>query len=83
PVFTHFKLAMQAMMAGKHVFVEKPMASTTEEASRMVEEATRRRLVLAVDHTFVHTGAVRKMRERVENGWGDMYYYDSVRVNLG
>lgn len=83
PVFTHFKLAMQAMMAGKHVFVEKPMASTTEEASRMVEEATRRRLVLAVDHTFVHTGAVRKMRELVENGLGDMYYYDSVRVNLG
>ncbi|MBY2919525.1 Gfo/Idh/MocA family protein [Rhizobium leguminosarum] len=83
PVFTHFKLAMQAMMAGKHVFVEKPMASTTEEASRMVEEAARRRLVLAVDHTFVHTGAVRKMRELVENGLGDMYYYDSVRVNLG
>jgi predicted dehydrogenase len=83
PVFTHFKLAMQAMMAGKHVFVEKPMASTTEEASRMVEEAARRRLVLAVDHTFVHTGAVRKMRELVESGLGDMYYYDSVRVNLG
>src|SRR5689334_5971639 len=83
PVFTHFKLAMQAMMAGKHVFVEKPMASTTEEASRMVEEAARRRLVLAVDHTFVHTGAVRKMRELVESGLGDTYYYDSVRVNLG
>ena len=59
------------------------MASTAEEASRMVEEAARRRLVLAVDHTFVHTGAVRKMRELVENGLGDMYYYDSVRVNLG
>lgn len=83
PVSTHFKLAMQAMMAGKHVFVEKPMASTTEEAARMVEEAARRRLVLAVDHTFVHTGAVRKMRELVESGLGDMYYYDSVRVNLG
>ncbi|MBX4911569.1 MULTISPECIES: Gfo/Idh/MocA family oxidoreductase [Rhizobium] len=83
PVSTHFKLAMQAMMAGKHVFVEKPMASTTDEAARMVEEAARRRLVLAVDHTFVHTGAVRKMRELVESGLGDMYYYDSVRVNLG
>ncbi|MGO7601689.1 gfo/Idh/MocA family oxidoreductase, partial [Rhizobium ruizarguesonis] len=57
--------------------------STTEEASRMVEEAARRRLVMAVDHTFVHTGAVRKMRELVESGLGDMYYYDSVRVNLG
>ena len=70
-------------MAGKHVFVEKPMAATTEEAQRLVDEAARRRLVLAVDHTFVHTGAVRKMRELVESGLGEMYYYDSVRVNLG
>ncbi|NLS07926.1 Gfo/Idh/MocA family oxidoreductase [Rhizobium sp. P32RR-XVIII] len=83
PVSSHFKLAMKALMAGKHVFVEKPMAATAEEASRMVEEAARRRLILAVDHTFVHTGAVRKMCELVESGLGDMYYYDSVRVNLG
>ncbi|SFA77348.1 Predicted dehydrogenase [Rhizobium sp. NFR07] len=83
PVSSHFRLAMQALMAGKHVLVEKPMAATTEEAMRMVEEAARRRLVLAVDHTFVHTGAVRKMHELVESGLGDMYYYDSVRVNLG
>lgn len=83
PAHTHFKLAMQALMAGKHVLVEKPMAATSDEAGRMVEEAARRRLVLAVDHTFVHTGAVRKMRELVENGLGDVYYYDSVRVNLG
>ncbi|MBL0373812.1 Gfo/Idh/MocA family oxidoreductase [Rhizobium sp. KVB221] len=83
PVSAHFSLAMKAMMAGKHVFVEKPMASTAEEARRMVDEAARRRLVLAVDHTFIHTGAVRKMREIVENGLGEMYYYDSVRVNLG
>ena len=83
PVSSHFRLAMQALMAGKHVFVEKPMAATAEEASRMVDEAARRRVVLAVDHTFVHTGAVRKMCELVESGLGDMYYYDSVRVNLG
>jgi len=83
PVFAHYKLAMQAMMAGKHVFVEKPMASTSEEARRMVEEANRRGLILAVDHTFIHTGAVRKMREIIETGLGDVYYYDSVRVNLG
>jgi predicted dehydrogenase len=83
PVFAHYKLAMKAMMAGKHVFVEKPMASTSEEARRMVEEATRRGLILAVDHTFIHTGAVRKMREIIETGLGDVYYYDSVRVNLG
>ena len=70
-------------MAGKHVFVEKPIASTAEEARRLVDEAAKRKLVLAVDHTFVHTGAVQKMREIVESGLGDMYYYDSVRVNLG
>ena len=83
PVSSHFKLAMQALMAGKHVLVEKPMAASRDEAARMVEEAARRRLVLAVDHTFVHTGAVQKMSELVESGLGDMYYYDSVRVNLG
>jgi predicted dehydrogenase len=70
-------------MAGKHVLVEKPIASSTEEAVRLVDEASRRQLVLAVDHTFVHTGAVRKMREIVTSGIGDVYYYDSVRVNLG
>jgi predicted dehydrogenase len=83
PVASHYRLAMKALMAGKHVLVEKPMAATVEEASRMVEEAARRRLILAVDHTFVHTGAVRKMCELIESGLGDMYYYDSVRVNLG
>ena len=72
-----------ALQAGKHVFVEKPIAPTTEQAQRMVDEAERRGLVLAVDHTFVHTGAVRKMRELIDDGLGDIYYYDSVRVNLG
>jgi predicted dehydrogenase len=83
PVFSHFPLTMKALMAGKHVFVEKPMASSSDEARRMVEEAARRRLVLAVDHTFIHTGAVRKMREIADSGLGEVYYYDSVRVNLG
>lgn len=83
PVSSHFQIAMKALMAGKHVFIEKPMAATAEEARRLVDEAARRGLKLAVDHTFIHTGAVRKMREIVEDGLGDMYYYDSVRVNLG
>lgn len=83
PVSSHFRLALSALMAGKHVFVEKPIASTAEEAQRLVDEAARRRLVLAVDHTFIHTGAVRKMHELVQTGLGEMYYYDSVRVNLG
>ncbi|KAB0680362.1 Gfo/Idh/MocA family protein [Aureimonas leprariae] len=83
PVHTHFKLAMSALMAGKHVFVEKPIAASIDEAQKLVDEAARRKLVLAVDHTFIHTGAVRKMRELVETRIGEMYYYDSVRVNLG
>jgi predicted dehydrogenase len=84
PVSNHFSLALSALRAGKHCFVEKPMTATSEEAQQLVEEAARRRLVLAVDHTFVHTGAVRKMQELVEGeGLGKIYYYDSVRVNLG
>jgi predicted dehydrogenase len=83
PVSSHFELAWAALQAGKHVLVEKPIAGTVGEACRLVDEADRRGLVLAVDHTFVHTGAVRKMREMVEDGLGDVYYYDSVRVNLG
>ncbi|MBS3649415.1 Gfo/Idh/MocA family oxidoreductase [Pseudaminobacter sp. 19-2017] len=83
PVSSHYRLAMSALMAGKHVFIEKPIASTSDEAQRLVDEAARRNLVLAVDHTFIHTGAVRKMREIVESSLGEVYYYDSVRVNLG
>src|SRR6476620_6477000 len=83
PVSSHFELAMRALKAGTHVFVEKPIAPTAEQAQRLVDEAARRGLVLAVDHTFVHTGAVQKMRELVDSSLGDIYYYDSVRVNLG
>jgi predicted dehydrogenase len=84
PVQYHFELAMLALRAGKHVLVEKPMASTSEQAARLIEEAALRRLVLMVDHTFVYTSAVAKLRELVRNGeLGDVYYYDSVRINLG
>ena len=84
PVALHFELASAALRAGKHVLVEKPMASTSDEASRLIDEAARRQLVLMVDHTFVYTGAVQKMRELVGSGeLGDLYYYDSVRINLG
>jgi len=84
PVSTHLELALQALQAGKHVLVEKPLTTTSEQAIRLIEEANRRNRVLMVDHTFVYTGAVRKIRELVaSNGLGDIYYYDSVRVNLG
>ncbi|PIG92517.1 Gfo/Idh/MocA family oxidoreductase [Gloeocapsopsis sp. IPPAS B-1203] len=84
PVSTHFDLALAALQAGKHVLVEKPMTVNSQQAITLIEEAKRRNLVLMVDHTFVYTGAVRKMRELVANKVvGDIYYYDSVRVNLG
>lgn len=84
PVSTHFALAMQAIKAGKHVLVEKPLAATSGQTMQLIAEAERRNRVLMVDHTFVYTSAVSKIHELVNNnGLGDIYYYDSVRVNLG
>ncbi|HVZ80827.1 MAG TPA: Gfo/Idh/MocA family oxidoreductase [bacterium] len=84
PVFTHFDLGLKALKAGKHVFMEKPLASNSQEAYQLVQEAARRGLVLFVDHTFLYTGAVRKIKEMVATGkLGKVHYYDSVRVNLG
>jgi predicted dehydrogenase len=84
PVSSHFHLALSALQAGKHVLVEKPLAGRSDEARKLVDEAAARNLVLLVDHTFVYTGAVRKIRELITSGkLGDIYYYDAVRVNLG
>jgi predicted dehydrogenase len=84
PVSTHFDFAKRALDAGKHVFVEKPLAATSDEARRLIDAASARRRVLMVDHTFVYTGAVRRIRDVVASGeLGNVYYYDSVRVNLG
>lgn len=84
PVSSHFSLGMQALNAGKHVLIEKPMTATVEQGERLIEAAARRRLILMVDHTFVYSGAVRKIRELVATEeLGQLYYYDSVRVNLG
>lgn len=84
PVATHYSLALQALRAKKHVFVEKPLTETVEQGERLIEEAERSNLVLHVDHTFIYTGAVRKIRELIAAGeLGELYYYDSVRINLG
>jgi predicted dehydrogenase len=84
PVSSHYDLALRALQAGKHVFIEKPMTATAAQAQVLVEEAARRGLTIGVDHTFVYTGAIRKMRELVTSeSLGEIYYYDSVRVNLG
>lgn len=84
PVSTHFELTLAALRKGKHVLVEKPLASTSDQARQLIDEAQSRNLVLMVDHTFVYTDAVRKMRELIAKGeLGQIYYYDAVRVNLG
>ena len=84
PVSTHFDLAKAALENCKHVFVEKPFTSTTHQAEELIELAERKKLTIMVDHTFLFTGAVRKIRELLDDGvLGDLYYYDSTRVNLG
>ncbi len=84
PVSTHFEIGMAALRAGKHLWLEKPMAETSYQAHKLVDEAERRGRVLIVDHTFIYTGAVRKMGEIIKSGdLGRVYYYDSIRVNLG
>ena len=84
PVSSHFDLAMAALRAGKHVLVEKPMTANADQSLALIDEADRRGLVLMVDHTFVYTNAVKKIRELTQAGdLGEIYYYDSVRINLG
>jgi predicted dehydrogenase len=84
PVWTHYELAKAALEHGKHVFVEKPFTSTVAQAEELIELAEKSNLKIMVDHTFLFTGAVRKIRELIDEGMlGSLYYYDSTRVNLG
>lgn len=84
PVTTHFELVKDALLNKKHVFVEKPFTSTVREAEELIKLASKRHLKIMVDHTFLFTGAVRKIKELVDrNELGDLFYYDSTRVNLG
>jgi predicted dehydrogenase len=84
PVSTHYELAKMALDNGKHVFVEKPFTATTYQAQDLIETAETKNLTIMVDHTFLFTGAVRKIKEIIDkNELGDILYYDSTRVNLG
>jgi len=84
PVWTHFELAKLALQNGKHVFVEKPFTSTSKQAEELIELAARKNLRIMVDHTFLFSGSVRKIREIIDAGTlGPLYYFDSTRVNLG
>jgi predicted dehydrogenase len=84
PVWTHYELAKAALENGKHVFVEKPFTTTTTQAEELIELAERKNLKIMVDHTFLFTGAVKRIRSFIDDGTlGKLYYYDSTRVNLG
>ena len=84
PVWTHFELAKAALENGKHVFVEKPFTSTSDQAEALIELAQQKDLKIMVDYTFLFTGAVKKIRQLIDQDeLGDLYYYDSMRVNLG
>lgn len=84
PVATHYTFAKQALEAGKHVLLEKPFTSSVREAEELIELAARHKRTLMVDHTFIYTGAVRKIKELVERDeLGELLYFDSVRINLG
>lgn len=84
PVHTHYNLAREALEAGKHVLIEKPLTPSVKEAEKLVALSKKKNLILFTDHTFIYTGAVKKMKEFMSSGEiGDVYYFDSVRVNLG
>jgi predicted dehydrogenase len=84
PASTHYELAKRALQNGKHVFVEKPFTTSVPQAEELIELAAKKNLKIMVDHTFIFTGAVRKIKQCIDNGMlGDLYYYDSTRVNLG
>jgi len=84
PVWTHFELAKAALLNGKHVFVEKPFTSNSAQAEELIELAARKKLQIMVDHTFLFTGAVKKIHQLIDDSTlGKLYYYDSTRVNLG
>jgi len=84
PVWTHYELSKAALENGKHIFVEKPFTSTPQQAQELIELADRKNLKIMVDHTFLFSGSVKKIREIVDSGTlGPLYYFDSTRVNLG
>lgn len=84
PVWTHYELAKKALESGKHVFVEKPFTYSVDQGEELIELADKKNLKIMVDHTFLFTGAVKKIKELVDKReLGDLYYYDSLRVNLG
>ncbi len=83
-VFTHYDLAKKALQKDKHIFVEKPFTATVAQAEELISLAEKKKKVAMVDHTFLYTPAIKKIKELMKKGdIGDIFYFDSVRVNLG
>lgn len=84
PISTHYELARRALKNGKHVFVEKPFTASVEHAEELIELADKKNLKIMVDHTFLFTGAVKKIKQLIDEGvLGRLFYFDSIRINLG
>ncbi len=84
PVDTHYKFAKESLEAGKHIWVEKPFTATSDQAKELIDIAESKNLKIFVDHTFIYTGAVRKIKDLIRAGeLGEIKYFDSVRINLG
>jgi predicted dehydrogenase len=84
PVSSHYELAKKSLQNGKHIFVEKPFTATSAQSQKLIDLAQKNNLKIMVDHTFLFTGSVRKIKQLVDDGvLGHLYYYDSTRVNLG
>ena len=84
PVSTHYDLAKKSLLNGKHIFIEKPFTANTAQAEELIELADRKNLVIMVDHTFLFTSAVKKIKQLIDDDvLGELYYFDSIRVNLG
>ncbi len=84
PVSTHYEIAKKALLNGKHIFVEKPFTASIQQAEELIELAERKNLTIMVDHTFLFTGSVKKIKEYIDDDvLGAIYYFDSIRINLG
>ena len=84
PVSTHYEIAKKALLSGKHIFVGKPFTASTEQAEELIELADKKNLIIMVDHTFLFCGAVKKIKQLIDDDvLGDLYYFDSIRINLG
>jgi predicted dehydrogenase len=84
PVSTHYEIAKKALLSGKHIFIEKPFTASSAEAEELIELAEKNNLIIMVDHTFLFCGAVKKIKQLIDDDvLGELYYFDSIRINLG